>query len=55
MIAESIQSAASIQSASIGSAEVVNAICNCAGKCTLDNRCKCFKKCLKCTSDCHLK
>ena len=50
-----LREAASIQSASIGSAEVVNAICNCAGKCTLDNRCKCFKRGLKCTSHCHLK
>jgi hypothetical protein len=51
----SLREAASIQSASIGSAEVVNTICNCAGKCTLDNRCKCFKRGLKCTSHCHLK
>lgn len=39
----SLTEAAKLQSASTGSIEEVNSICNCGTICKGDNRCKCFK------------
>ena len=50
----SLREAAQLQARRTSSIEVVNAVCNCNGKCLDDGRCKCFKVGKKCTSHCHL-
>ncbi len=49
----SMTEAASLANSANGSTEAVNTLCQCKTGCFQDNRCKCFKNGLKCTSHCH--